>query len=47
MSQDNENLSIGIGIAGFCIMLGMACLATHSADPLWGMFLLVFVFLAL
>lgn len=31
---------------GFMGMIGMACLATHSADPLWFVFVL-FIWLSL
>lgn len=43
----NQNTALAIIGAAFCVMLGLACLATHSAEPLWGMVLVIWVFLAL
>jgi hypothetical protein len=43
----SDNAAIAIVCSAFCLMLGLACIATRSTDPLWALVLLVFVVLAL
>lgn len=41
--QEKVNYTNAIVAAAVCALIGMVCLATKSADPLW--FLVVLVFL--
>ena len=38
----NNNTAWAVILSAFFLMIGIACLATHSADPLW---CLVFLFI--
>lgn len=31
----------GIAVAGICSAIGAACIATHSIEPLWAIFLIL------
>jgi len=40
----NNNTAIAIVATGFFLLIGMACLATHSAEPLLILLVLAFLF---
>lgn len=37
----NNNTAFAVIAAAFFLMIGVACFATHSAEPLWFLFVVV------